>query len=167
MYLDLVLHIPYSNSSSWRNKWITARLFLYTHVSCLGLWFTTSCNCRCLYSSTCTWPHCMWRCNRICTWTEKVNCIFALDALASWAAGWDHHCHECYAVATNLSLILQCWRHDKLHIRWNWIRYLISINKWTAVYGFTLLCITHIVISRSAYVLKCVINTIMSTLAVR
>ena len=100
----------------------------------------------------------MWRCNRICTWTEKVNCIVALDALASWAAGWDHHCHECYAVATNLSLILQCWRHDKLHIRWNWIRYLISINKWTAVYGFTLLCITHVVISRSAYVLKCDIN---------
>ena len=41
MYLDLVLHIPYSNSSSWRNKWITAKLFLYTQVSCLVLWFNS------------------------------------------------------------------------------------------------------------------------------
>ena len=30
-------------------------------------------------------PHCIWRCDRLCTWRKRIHCIFAPDALAPFA----------------------------------------------------------------------------------
>jgi hypothetical protein len=68
---------------------ITARFLFHAQVSSLVLRFNSTLKTPLsgVYTSSATWKHCIWRCDRLSTWRKQIHCIFAPDAFAPlWKA---------------------------------------------------------------------------------
>ena len=86
--MDMVLQNPMLAMHHHNvHNWITARFLFYAQVSSLVLRFNSRLKTPLsgLLQAVQHGPHCIWRCDRLCTWRKRIHCIFAPDALAPFA----------------------------------------------------------------------------------
>ena len=86
--MDMVLQDPMLAMHHHNvHNWITARFLFYAQVSSLVLRFNSRLKTPLsgLLQAVQHGPHCIWRCDRLCTWRKRIHCIFAPDALAPFA----------------------------------------------------------------------------------